>query len=50
MNMVAGKIVHSIPGLMSVRVTIDLGGMELYAIIPELLNFRLYERVWVCFT
>jgi len=51
MNMIAGKIIHSIPGLMSVRVTIDLGGMELYAIIPEVsFHFRPSERVWVCFT
>jgi molybdate transport system ATP-binding protein len=52
LNMVSGKIVHSIPGLMSsVRVTIDLGGMELYAVIPEpSFRFGLLERVWVCFT
>jgi len=52
LNMVSGKIVHSIPGLMSsVRVTIDLGGMELYAVIPESsFHFGLLERVWVCFT
>ncbi|MEW6381222.1 MAG: ABC transporter ATP-binding protein [bacterium] len=50
MNMVAGKIVHSIPGLISVRVTIDLGGMELYAIIPEAsFHFRPSEQVWICF-
>lgn len=51
LNMVAGKIVHSIPSLMSVRVTIDLGGMALYAIVPEAsFHFRLSELVWVCFT
>ncbi|MEW5804117.1 MAG: ABC transporter ATP-binding protein [bacterium] len=50
LNTICGKIMHIIPGLVSFRITIDLGGMELFAIIPvDSFHFRLYDDIWVCF-
>ena len=50
LNRIMGKIVKRTNNGNALMAMIDIGGMELHAIIPEdLCGFNIYENVWVCF-
>ncbi|MCD6379311.1 ABC transporter ATP-binding protein [bacterium] len=49
-NRIRGKIVNRVNNSNSLKVTIDIGGMELHAVIlKNLVDFKIDENVWVRF-
>ncbi len=50
LNQIRGKIIKRTNNGNGLKVTIDIGGMELHATIPkDFFDFKIHEDVWVCF-
>ena len=50
LNRIRGKIINKTDSGNSLKVTIDIGGMQLHATTPKnLFDFNIYKNIWVCF-
>ena len=50
LNRIKGRIVNRTHNGHGIKITVDIGGMMLQAVVPKYpFDFKLHENVWVCF-
>ena len=50
LNRIKGRIVNRTHNGHGIKITVDIGGMMLQAVVPKHpFDFKLHEHVWVCF-